>query len=535
MKARRNESSKKPRCGGAVAAWLLVPLLVLVVLKTGYLPQLTRHLECAGIGQQQQRLPEIVNLQAEEGMPKTTGIANLQAEEGTPKTTGIANLQAEEGSVAKAPLSPASSDKIAGDGADAIKDGKDGKNFLAMNGEIDGPLRSSDVAAPRSSKLTCDFSSRHTDICAMEGDVRVHGKSGTVYVVAASKESYWPENGTVTFRPFTRKYEESSTMQMVREVTIRTDDAAPPSCTVTHDVPAVVFSTGPDRGNIFHGLADLIIPLYITAREYDGRVQLLATGYQRQWISHYRHLIEALSVYPVIDFDADEAVRCFPSVHVGMETHGELRIGPALSRKGYTMRDFRDFLLSAYSLKRRWTTPVSRSSGERPRLVMVLRRHSREITNEAEAIAAATEIGFEVVAAGPELVGDTDRFAEVVNSCDVLVGVHGAGLTNMVFLPHNGTELQIVPWGELKFIAFQEYGRPLADMGLRYLEYEATAEETTLKDVYAKDHAVFTDPLSIHKQGFDKVWSIFLGQNVTLDIGRFKGVMQQIYQSVTIT
>jgi hypothetical protein len=54
-------------------------------------------LECAGIGQQQQRLPEIANLQAEEGMPQRTGIANLQAEEGTPKTTGIANLQAEEG------------------------------------------------------------------------------------------------------------------------------------------------------------------------------------------------------------------------------------------------------------------------------------------------------------------------------------------------------------------------------------------------------------------------------------------------------
>ncbi|KAM0830424.1 hypothetical protein ACQ4PT_066212 [Festuca glaucescens] len=507
MKARRNESSKKPRCGGAVAAWLLVPLLVLVVLKTSYLPQLTRHLESEGIGQLQEQLLE------------------------------IANLQAADGSVAEAPPSPASSDKIAGDGVDAIKDVKNGKNFLAMNGEIDGSLRSSDVAAPRS-KLTCDFSSRHTDICAMEGDARVHGKSGTVYVVAASKDNYWPENGTVTIRPFTRKYEESSTMQMVREVTIRssapTDDTAPPSCTVTHDVPAVVFSTGPDRGNIFHGLADLIIPLYITAREYDGRVQLLATGYQQQWISHYQHLLDALSVYPVIDFDADEAVRCFPSVHVGMESHGELRIDPALSRKGYTMTDFRDFLMSAYSLKRTWTTPVNRSSGQRPRLVMVLRRHSREITNEAEAIAAATEVGFEVVAAGPELVGNTDRFAEVVNSCDVLVGVHGAGLTNMVFLPHNGTEVQIIPWGKLQFIAFQEYGSPLADMGLRYVEYEVTAEETTLKDVYPKDHAVFTDPLSIHKD-FSMVWSIFLGQNVTLDIGHFKGVMQQIYESVTIT
>jgi hypothetical protein len=36
MKARTNESSKKLGCGRAAAAWLLVPLLVLVVLKTDY-------------------------------------------------------------------------------------------------------------------------------------------------------------------------------------------------------------------------------------------------------------------------------------------------------------------------------------------------------------------------------------------------------------------------------------------------------------------------------------------------------------------
>jgi hypothetical protein len=373
------------------------------------------------------------------------------------------------------------------------------------------------------------------DICTMEGDIRMHGKSATVYVVAASDDSYLPENGTVTIRPFTRKYEKS-TMEMVREVTIRSSAPAPPRCTVTHDVPAVVFSTGPDRGNFFHGMGDLLVPLYNTAREYDGRVLLVATGYQQKWISKYRHVLAALSVYPVIDFDADEAVRCFPSVHVGIETHGELRLDPALSRKGYTMMDFRDFLLSAYSLKRAWATPVNWSSGQRPRLMMLPRRGSREITNEAAAIAAATEVGFEVVAVGPEMVQDMAKFAEVVNTCDVLVGVHGAGLTNMVFLPHNGTVMQIIPWGELKFITWHEFGRPSPDMGLRYVEYEVTAEETTLKDVYPRDHAVFTDPISIHQQGFSKLFDIFLhGQNVTLDVDRFKGAMQQVYQSVTIT
>jgi hypothetical protein len=117
----------------------------------------------------------------------------------------------------------------------------------------------------------------------------------------------------------------------------------------------------------------------------------------------------------------------------------------------------------------------------------------------------------------------------------VLVGVHGAGLTNMLFLPHNGTVMQIIPWGGMKWPCWAAFGHPVPAMGLRYVEYEVTAEETTLKNVYPRDHAVFTDPISIHKHSFDDVYKIFLnGQNVTLDIDRFRGVMQQIYQSVTI-
>jgi hypothetical protein len=280
-------------------------------------------------------------------------------------------------------------------------------------------------------------------------------------------------------------------------------------------------------------MADIFIPLFNTAREYDGRVQLLATDYDRKWVSKYRHLLAAFSIYPVIDFDADDAVRCFPSAHVGIEKHKELGINPALSRNGYTMMDFQGFLRSAYSLKRAWATPANRSSGERPRLVMIPRGHSRALTNEADAIVAATKVGFEVVAVGLEVVSDMAQFAEVVNKCDVLLGVHGAGLTNFVFLPHGATVVQIIPWGELKWASWSDYRDPLPDMGLRYAEYEVTPEETTLKEVYPRDHAVFTDPLSVHKQGFDMVWSIFLSQNVTLDIKRFTGVMQQIYQSTT--
>uniref|UniRef100_M8AQV5 Glycosyltransferase 61 catalytic domain-containing protein n=1 Tax=Aegilops tauschii TaxID=37682 RepID=M8AQV5_AEGTA len=434
--------------------------------------------------------------------------------------------------VVEAPPSPGSSDAV-----DANRDLGNEKGLQAMNGGVDGSSIKSDVAAPRS-KSSCDFRSERMDTCAMEGDVRMHGKAASVYVVSASDDSYRPESGTVTIHPYTRKWE-PQTMQTVREVTIRWSAPPgpdPPGCTVTHDVPAVIFSSGGYLANFFHAMTDGIIPLFNTAREYEGRVQLVATDYDSKWLGKFKDILAALSIYPVIDFDADDEVRCFPSVRVGTESHKELGIIPALSRKGYTMTDFRDFLRSAYSLKREWATPVNITSGDRPRLVMVSRRRSREIANEAEAVATATEVGFEVVPAGPEVVSDMARFAEVVNSCDVILGVHGAGLTNLVFLPRNGTVMQIVPWGDMRWASFSAFGAPTADMGLRYVEYEATAEETTLKYIYPRNHTVFTDPRSIQRQGFGVAWETFFnGQNVTLDIDRFRGVMQQIYQSATIT
>jgi hypothetical protein len=393
------------------------------------------------------------------------------------------------------------------------------------------------VAPPivTSSKLTCNFSGYHSDICEMEGDVRIHGKSAMVYVVSSS--TYRAENATIRLRPYTRKWE-AGTMSRIREVSIRSsppaaDDILPPRCTARHGVPAVVFSVGGCGHNFFHAMSDVLVPLYATAREYGGQVQLLAADYEPLWFAKHAAVVAALSAYPVIDMGDDTAVRCFPAARVGLESHRVLGIDPARSRNGFTMPGFNDFLRSVFSLPRAWSAPVSRSSGsQKPRLVMVLRRHSRSLTNEGDAVAALKGLGFEVVAAGPDDVADVARFAATVNSCDVMVGVHGAGLTNMVFLPHNATIVQIIPWGKMKWACWYDFGQPAPGMGLRYVEYEVTAEETTLKEKYPRDHPVFADPQAIQNKG--ESWKYFLeGQNVTLDIPRFKEAMQQVYLSVT--
>jgi capsular polysaccharide biosynthesis protein len=67
--------------------------------------------------------------------------------------------------------------------------------------------------------------------------------------------------------------------------------------------------------------------------------------------------------------------------------------------------------------------------------------------NTDEIVRSAEKLGFEVVVS--EGTHEVAPFTEITNSCDAIMGVHGTGLTNMVFLPSGGVAIQIVPLGGL--------------------------------------------------------------------------------------
>jgi hypothetical protein len=118
-------------------------------------------------------------------------------------------------------------------------------------------------------------------------------------------------------------------------------------------------------------------------------------------------------------------------------------------------------------------------------------------------------------------------FAELANTCDAMVGVHGAGLTNMVFLPTGGVVIQVVPLGGLEFVAGYFRG-PSRDMGLRYLEYRITPEESTLIDQYPRDHPIFTDPDGVKSKGWNSLKEAYLDkQDVRLDMKRFRPILKK--------
>jgi hypothetical protein len=65
-------------------------------------------------------------------------------------------------------------------------------------------------------------------------------------------------------------------------------------------------------------------------------------------------------------------------------------------------------------------------------------------------VCSVKKLGFEVVVSGGTY--EVASFTEITNSYDVIMGVHDAGLTNMVFLPPRGVVIQIVLLGGLEFV-----------------------------------------------------------------------------------
>ncbi|AQK61163.1 HGA4 [Zea mays] len=387
-------------------------------------------------------------------------------------------------------------------------------------------------------KMICDengvdegFPYARPTVCELSGDVRVSPKQRTVYLVNPSGGGGFDERGEKRVRPYARK--DDFLLPGVTEVTVKSvpSAAVAPKCTRQHTAPAVVFSVAGYTDNFFHDMADALIPLFLTTAHLDGDVQLLVTNYKPWWVQKYTPVLRKLSRHDVMSFDAadeDDAVHCFPAgAFLGLYRDRDLILSPHPTRnpRNLTMVDFARFLRGALALPRDRPAALGEQPGARPRMLIVSRAGTRRLLNLDEVAAAADELGFNVTSA--EAGADVPAFAAQVNAADVLVGVHGAGLTNQVFLPTEAVVVQIVPWGKMDWMATNFYARPAAGLGLRYLEYYVGAEETSLKDKYPREHVVFSDPMALHKQGWQALAQTVMKQDVTVNLTMFRPVLLQ--------
>lgn len=345
-------------------------------------------------------------------------------------------------------------------------------------------------------------------------------------------------------KPYTRKWE-TGVMNKIQELDLFVKNGRGSSCDVQHHVPAVIFSAGGYTGNAYHDMNDGILPLYITSQRFKKKVIFVILEFRHWWFTKYADVLSQLSDYPVIDFTPEnKTTHCFPEAIVGLKIHDELTVAPELMDGGKTIIDFRNLLDRAYSprinslikeeqKKRQAQSKPESTSDSKPKLLIISRKRTREITNEDSLIQLAKEIGFSVKVLVPDQTTELAKMYRDLNSTDVMVGVHGAAMTYLLFMRPGSVFVQIVPIGT-DWPSESFYGEPAGKLGLKYVGYKVLTKESSLYDDYSQDDPVLTDPDSINKKGWEFTKKIYLdGQNVTLNLPRFRKRLVRAYDYIT--
>lgn len=418
--------------------------------------------------------------------------------------------------------------------------------------------------------ICCERSSIRSDVCVMKGDVRMDSASSRITLYRNNGHSDYvtqnlDENGEVLrhekIRPYTRKWEKN-TMDTIDELDLVVKgehSGIHQKCDVKHDVPAVFFSTGGYTGNLYHEFNDGLLPLYITSQQFNKKVVFVILEYHAWWIMKYEDILSHLTEYPIIDFSGDKRTHCFPEAIVGLRIHDELTVNSSLMGNNKSIRDFRNLLDRAYwprirgliqdeerdarinkekhvslpSFETKMVTTEEKQDLKKPKVVIISRNDSRAIMNEDSLVKLIEDVGFRVEVFRPQPTTELARIYRVLNSSDVMIGVHGAAMTHFLFMSPGSVFIQIIPLGT-DWAAGTYYGEPAMKLGLKYIGYKILPKESSLYDEYDKNDPVLTDPDSVNDRGWEFTKKIYLDrQNVRLNLGRFrKRLLRAYYHSV---
>lgn len=374
----------------------------------------------------------------------------------------------------------------------------------------------------------CDRSHFRTDICNIKGDIHTDNVTNSVLLYAVDPGTFL---GKEKVKPYTRKWEKSC-MDTVHAVTLRSVSASrtnPIPCDVRHKVPGIIFSTGGYTGNLYHEFHDGLIPLFITTQHLKGEVVLLISEFHDWWLMKYSEVMQQISHYPVIDFENQTKVHCFPEIEAGLHIHSELGIDALRMPNRESIEDFRELLNRAYK-------PYPGEVEERaaddimPRLTIIVRSGTRVFLNLDAVVKVAEQIGYNVSLLKPDPTTELKKIFWLLNSTDVLMGVHGAALTHFLFMRPGTVFIQIIPLGT-DWAAYTYYGEPAVKLGLQYVPYRIKPAESSLSNKYNATDPVLTDPASIVEKGWWTMKEIYLeGQDVRLSMGRMRNLFKKAKQ-----
>ncbi|KAL8142326.1 hypothetical protein V2J09_015358 [Rumex salicifolius] len=388
----------------------------------------------------------------------------------------------------------------------------------------DPQLKDPNPPSPLSTRITCDRSHFRYDLCSINGPTVLDPTNATLYSIG-------PTSNFEKIKPYPRKLE-NDILAKIRVINLKSGPIGP-KCGIHHNSPAIVFSTGGLTGNFFHDFTDGLLPLYITLNylSLGNRDVILVVDNARDWWTRkYADVIRGFTKHPIINLENEKATHCFTRAHVGLISHGNMALDATALPRPLTLAHFRSFLRNVFYRHEVGAGPSPR----RPRLVLVAREGSvgRVITNQEKARLVAVEVGFDVVIYSPTKRYPLCDAYNLISKSHALIGVHGAGMTHMLFLRQGSVSVQVLPLG-LEWVGRLLFGQPARDLGLEYIEYKIGYNESSLSMKYEKGSHILKDAkeLLVEKGWVLEFMNVYMKeQDIKLDLVRFKTYMKKVYK-----
>jgi hypothetical protein len=182
----------------------------------------------------------------------------------------------------------------------------------------------------------------------------------------------------------------------------------------------------------FHWLADALPRLYAARKRARDLRLLLPHGYER-----LEFVRSSLKLFPTAGVEYVGAGEVCVCERLLMPTH----TAPSGNYNEPLMRELRDFVLDSYGVRR--DVPAARerlyvSRGRAPK---------RKVVNEEEVVGVLNRFGFRVVYFEEY---PFEQQVRLTAGAKYLVSSHGAGLTNILFMPPGGRVLELRRKGEVE-------------------------------------------------------------------------------------
>ncbi|EPZ32766.1 Glycosyltransferase AER61 domain-containing protein [Rozella allomycis CSF55] len=195
------------------------------------------------------------------------------------------------------------------------------------------------------------------------------------------------------------------------------------------------------RRNLFHTLNDSLMNIFALSKEFFNGQPVSIVSLNKDPISSWPFGY-FFKNYTIIELpqNTDETV-CFESLAIGCSPYLDAY---TTLMKPQWMKEFRKTFLD--NLKGPETHSNEIAALKENIAYIVSRKKNRRIMNENEIISLLKKYGYSASLLKPEKHKPYE-IKTILSKAKLLIGVHGAGLTNMIFLSEKASIIQIYPYG----------------------------------------------------------------------------------------